>query len=134
MAFENERFKWSDKKRILGIPMTFTTYALSDDRLFLETGLFNLRDEEILLYRVRDISMRRSWFQRLFSVGTVTISSTDKTLPVLVMKNIKYPENVKEMIHECVEKVKIERRVRIGELSAIHVDDESGFDDDYFEV
>ena len=46
-------YLWSDRRRRLGMPLSFTRYALSEDRLFLETGLVTTRSEEILLYRVR---------------------------------------------------------------------------------
>ena len=48
---------WKDRKRICGLPITFTKYSMSEDRLFLETGLLNTRQEEVILYRVRDISL-----------------------------------------------------------------------------
>ena len=53
-------FLWNDRRRRMGLPLSFTRYALTEDRLFLDTGFFNLRSEEILLYRVRDINLRRS--------------------------------------------------------------------------
>ena len=62
---------WKDRKRILGMPLSFTRYSLSEDRVFLDTGLLNMNLEEILLYRVRDISLRISLGQRIFAVGTV---------------------------------------------------------------
>lgn len=62
---------WKDRKRILGMPLSFTKYSLSEDRIFLETGLLNMNLEEILLYRVRDISLRISLGQRIFGVGTI---------------------------------------------------------------
>ncbi len=123
MALKGNKYIWNDRKRILGLPASFTRYALSDDRLFLETGALNIKDEETLLYRIRDISMSRSLWQRLFKVGTIKIASTDKSNPDIILKNIKNPEDVKEMIHESVEKVKINRRVSIGEFSTIDVDD-----------
>ena len=107
---------WKDRKRILGMPITFTVYSLSEDRLFIKTGLFNLRTEEIILYRIRDISLRRSFGQRIFGVGTVHICSSDHTCPELDVKNIRHSEKVKEIIHEQVEKMKLERRVRVNEL------------------
>ncbi len=107
---------WKDRKRILGMPITFTIYSLSEDRLFIKTGLFNLRTEEIILYRIRDISLRRSFGQRIFGVGTVHICSSDHTCPELDVKNVRHSEKVKEMIHEQVEKMKLERRVRVNEL------------------
>ena len=62
-------FLWNDRRRRMGLPLSFTRYALTEDRLFLDTGFFNLRSEEILLYRVRDINLRRSLWQRIFGVG-----------------------------------------------------------------
>ena len=124
MSLDGEKYIWADKKRILGIPMTFTYYALSDDRIFVETGLFNIQDDEALLYRVRDISMSRNFFQRMLGLGTIKIASSDLSLPVIVFKNIRYPEEVKEIIHENVERAKIERRIHIGEFSTYGMDGE----------
>ena len=64
---------WKDRKRFLGMPLSFTRYSLSEDRLFLSVGFFNIKDEEILLYRIRDISSQRTLGQRLCGVGTLTI-------------------------------------------------------------
>ena len=107
---------WKDRKRFLGMPLSFTRYQMSEDRLFLSTGFFTVKDEEILLYRVRDISLTMTLWQRIFGVGTVTIISSDKTLPTLVLKNIKQPRMIKERIHRQVEEMKIRRRMRIGEI------------------
>lgn len=107
---------WKDRKRFWGMPLSFTRYALSEDRLFLSKGFFNIKDEEILLYRIRDITTSRTLWQRLFGVGTVTVSSSDKTMPSLELKNIKKPLDVKELLHKQVEEMKIQRRVRLGEV------------------
>ena len=107
---------WKDRKRYLGLPLSFTRYALSEDRLFLSVGFLNIKDDEVLLYRIRDITTCRTLWQRLFGVGTVTVMSSDKTMPVLNLKNIKNPVAVKELLHRQVEEMKIRRRVRVGEI------------------
>ena len=63
--------------------------------VFLSVGFFSIRDEEILLYRIRDINTSRTLGQRLFGVGSITVVSSDKTMPTLVLKNIKKPMYVK---------------------------------------
>lgn len=113
---------WKDRKRYFGLPLSFTRYALSEDRLFMSEGFLNIKDDEILLYRVRDIDTSRNLWQRLFGVGTVIVMSSDKSMPNLVMKNIKDPVAVKELIHEQVEEMKIRRRVRFGEIMATDMD------------
>jgi uncharacterized membrane protein YdbT with pleckstrin-like domain len=117
------QYIWRDRKRYLGMPLSFTRYAMSEDRLFTSVGFLSIRDDEILLYRVRDIDTTRTLWQRLFSVGTVTVISSDKTMPTMVLKNIRNPIEVKEMIHSQVEETKLKRRVRIGEIMGEGLDD-----------
>ena len=117
------QYLWKDRKRYFGMPISFTRYCLSDDRLFLSVGFLNIKDDEILLYRVRDIATTRNLWQRLFGVGTVTVVSSDKTMPTLVLKNVKDPVFVKELIHKQVEEMKIQRRVRFGEIATTDMDD-----------
>ena len=117
--------KWSDRSRILGMPITFTKYSMSDDRIFCEKGLLSVKFEEILLYRVRDISMKITLGQRIFGVGSILLQSSDKTSPVLELKNIKNPREVKEMIHRQVEEIKVQRRMRFGEILEDPSDEDS---------
>ena len=52
------KMKWYDRKRLwCGLPWTFTKYGMSDDRLFVEKGLFNVRGMEERLYRILNISI-----------------------------------------------------------------------------
>ena len=128
----NIQYLWKDRKRYLGMPLSFTRYWLSDDRLFVSVGFLNLKDDEILLYRVRDIDTTRTLWQRLFGVGTITVMSSDKTMPQLVLQNVKDPIFVKELIHKQVEEMKIKRRVRFGEVMTSDMDDDldNGLDEE----
>ncbi len=107
---------WEDRKRRLGLPLSFTRYKLSEDRLFLEKGLLNLKQDEVLLYRVRDLQLTIKLGQRLFGVGTICVQSSDKSLPHLDITNVKRPREVKELIHRSVEAAKDKRRMRTMEV------------------
>ena len=126
----NIEYLWKDRKRYFGLPLSFTRYSMSEDRLSVSVGFLNIRDDEILLYRVRDIDTSRSLGQRIFGVGTVTVVSADKTMPNLVLKNVKDPIFVKELIHKQVEEMKIRRRVRVGEIMATGMDDDETLDEE----
>ena len=82
-------YLWEDRKRNLGLPLSFTKYSLTEDRLFERVGFLNLRYEEILLYRIRDISLREPLSQRIFGVGTILIHSSDQSRPHLEIKRVK---------------------------------------------
>ncbi len=125
----NNQLIWQDRKRYMGLPLSFTRYSLSCDRLFLSVGFFTIRDEEILLYRIRDINTTRTLWQRLFGVGTITVCSSDRTMPTLEIKNVRDPRMVKELIHDNVEQAKLKNRVRYSEVAG-DVDMDDDFDDE----
>lgn len=107
---------WNDRKRYFGLPLSFTKFALGEDRLFLEKGFLNIAADEVLLYRVRDLELNISLGQRIFGVGTVRVHSSDHSIPLLELENIKRPREVKEMIHKAVEEAKDKRRMRTMEV------------------
>lgn len=107
---------WKDKKHIMGLPVSFTTYSISEDRLFVDTGLFNKKFEEILLYRIKDIKVSRTIGQRMLGLGTIDIISSDATVSNLKILNVKKVLDVKEMIHQLCEKQKIARRMHTTEI------------------
>ncbi|WP_289026733.1 PH domain-containing protein [uncultured Flavonifractor sp.] len=110
---------WKDRKRHFGLPISLTRYSLvggDGPRVFREVGLFNLAEEEVLLYRVQDLSLKRSLWQRVFGVGTIALHSSDKTAPVLELVNVARPREVKELIFARVEAAKEARRLRTTEL------------------
>ena len=126
---ETIQYKWEDRKRHLGLPLSFTRYRLSEDRLFLEKGLLNLKTDEVLLYRVRDLELNMSLGQRIFGVGTVCVISSDKSIPHLDLKNVRHPREVKELIHKYVEQAKDKRRMRTMEVMGA-----DGDADDFHEI
>jgi len=116
MENENE-YLWQDKKRpIFGLPISFTTYKLKKDKLEITTGMLSIKEEEIKLYRIMDVTLYRSLFQRLFGVGTIHICSEDKTTPELDIKDVKNSEHVKNLISDTIEKCREEKRVSTREI------------------
>ena len=124
-------YLWKDRKRHFGLPLSFTRYSLSEDRLFCETGFLNIKADEVLLYRVRDLELTISLGQRIFGVGTVCVHSSDQSIPHLDLKNVKHPREVKELIHQKVEKAKNDRRMKSMEVMSNtgSVSHEGDFDD-----
>ena len=124
------QYIWKDRKRILGMPITFTRYRLSEDRLFCEKGFLNIKQDEVLLYRVRDLQLNMSLGQRIFGVGSICVVSSDKSVPHLDLVSVKNPREVKELIHQSVEAAKDKRRMRTMEImgSESAAEDDSDLD------
>lgn len=94
---------WKDRKRILGMPITFTKYELTADRLIHYKGLLSTETNELLLYRVMDIKLTRSLGQKLFGVGTITLYCADQSHSTFLLENIKKPDSVRKFLSKLVE-------------------------------
>lgn len=116
---------WRDRKRtIFGLPLSFTVYELTDDRLFVKTGILAVNEEEIRLYRVIDINYKASIFQRLFGVGSILLATSDHSAGNLEIRSVKNPKEIKELLSEKVEFQRDQKRVVNREImSGAYADD-----------
>lgn len=126
-------YLWSDKKRTLfGLPLSFTRYSLNNERLFIEQGFLNKKEDEVRLYRIMDVSLSRTFGQRIFGLGTIHCCSADKSMKDFDILSIKHPKEVKEQLSELVEKQRDSKRVTNREyMSDMHDMDDDYDDDDH---
>lgn len=104
------------KNNFLGLPWTFTVYGFSEDRLFVKSGILNTREDEVRLYRITDITLTRSFWQRIMGMGSIQISSSDKSMGNFALKNIKSCDKIKEQLSELIEKERDSKRVSSREF------------------
>lgn len=121
---------WKDRRRIIfGLPWTFTRYRLTENKLIIDTGFLNRKEEEIRLYRILDITLKRPFNQRLWGLGTVHLCTADKTTAEMDIKRIKNPREFKEMLSDLVERERNEKRIAGREYMEAH-DSFDDMDDD----
>ncbi len=115
---------WRERKRnFLGLPWTFTVYGFSEDRLFIKSGILSTREDEVRLYRITDVSLYRSLWQRIIGLGTIRVYSADQSLRDFEIKNIPDCENVKEQLSCLVENERQNKRVTSREFMGDAEDD-----------
>lgn len=103
---------WSDRKRTLfGLPLSFTVYELEEERLFIRTGFLKIREDEIRLYRILDLTFEQSLGQRIFGVGTIHCCSSDATMKDFDIRSVKNAREVRELLSRKVEEQRQARRV-----------------------
>ena len=108
---------WKDRKRtILGLPLSFTVYTLTGEKILIDIGFLSQRQEEVMLFRITDITLTRTLGQRIFGLGTVHCCSADKTSPEFDLKNIKNSSEVKELLSSEVFRERKENRVSAREI------------------
>ena len=108
---------WRARKRnFLGLPWTFTIYGFSEDRLYIKTGMLNTREDEVRLYRITDIGLERSLWQRIMGMGTIRLYSSVQSMGDFSLVNVKNSEDVKEQLSELIEKERENKRVSSREF------------------
>ncbi len=108
---------WQDRKRtVFGLPWSFTRYFITDEKVLLDIGFLSRTEEEIRLYRITDVTLKRSFYERIFGLGTIHCCSGDKSTPEFDIKHIKNSRATKEMLSDLVEKARNERRVAVREF------------------
>ena len=119
MAKEKPKKKqilWKDRKRtFLGLPLSFTRYRLDEDCLTIVTGFFNTTEDEIRLYRITDVTLTRTFGQKLLGLGTIHCDSSDVTMKNFDIKNVKRPRQVKELLSKLVNESRLRNRVFTSE-------------------
>lgn len=132
IQLEEKEILWSDRKRILGLPLSFTKYTLDEDRIYLKTGLLSTQTDETLLYRILDVKSSQTFWQRLFGVGTVTLFCADQSNPELKLENVKSSQKVhrylSQVIEECRQNKGIIGREMYGTADPDGDCDHDGFD------
>jgi len=121
---------WKDRKRILGMPITFTVYTMRNARLYLREGFFNTDENEMLLYRILDFKLKVTLWNKIFGVGTLTLFTADETHKELHLKNIKHPEKIRDLISNEVEKEREKIKIRGREIYGVSDADGNDISDD----
>ncbi len=109
---DTAEYVWTDRKRtIFGLPLSFTVYKLTEEKLYIETGFLSKKEEEIRLYRIMDLTLNRPLFQRIFGLGTIHCCTADKSTPEFDIRKIKNSRDIKNMLSDMIEKQRDEKRI-----------------------
>lgn len=107
--------EYKEKKRSLffGLPLSFTTYTITENKINIKKGLLRRVEDDTLLYKVQDVKLVKGIWERIFKMGTVICYSSDITDSKLMITHIKNSSEIKEFILQTSE---AERR----RMRAIH--------------
>ncbi len=87
-------------------------YKITSERIFYSTGIFSKKTEALELYRVRDVDMYEPFWQRIFKLGNIALTTSDKTAMNFLLKAVPKPAELMNRIRESVEKRRDVKRVR----------------------
>lgn len=97
---------WQQRKRNwCRTPFTFTVYTLTDRELSVKTGILNESFNLIKLFRIVDISVERTFLQRIFGMSTIVLDTRDQSSGngVVALKNVLNGFEVRKVLQEAVD-------------------------------
>jgi hypothetical protein len=88
-----------------------TRYRVSNYRIDFERGIFSKNIDTLELWHVDDISFHQSFLDRMLNVGTITVTSDDKSTPHLPLHGVPNPRPLFDSLKQRVISVKRQRGV-----------------------
>lgn len=83
-------------RRRLGI-----RYRLTNQRLFIEKGILRRITERIEVIDIDDLQFEQNLVERLFDVGSITLTSTDRSVPKFWLQGIEHVQEVSDLIDQA---------------------------------
>lgn len=92
-------------------------WVLTTERFIYTVGVFSKRTENLELYRIKDITIRKPFFFRLFGYGVIDLITSDRTDPNLSnIGAVKNPDDLFQLFRKY-----IERQKRIGPVKGFEI-------------
>ena len=126
MRQEAFTMEYVEKKRWLffGLPFTFTKYTVKEDCITINTGFLNKVENDCYMYKIQDVTLQQSFFERLAKLGTVVCYTGDTTHGELKLVHIRNPRTIKDFILKESEEARLKRRtVNMLDIGSGDMDD-----------
>lgn len=111
---------FQERKRLLffGLPWTFTKYTLSASLLTIDRGFLNTVQDDCYMYKIQDVKLNKSLWERLFKLATIVCYTGDVTHPEIRLEHIKNADTIKAYILKTSEEARLKRRT----LNTMNID------------
>lgn len=87
-------------------------FELTSERLKITRGVINQHVDEVELYRIKDTQLVRTWWMRLTGLASISLETSDRTMPSLVIPAIEGGREMRELLRKQVEVQRDRKRVR----------------------
>jgi len=92
-------------------------YELTNRRVFVDTGFFRRRRDQVELLRLQDVYVKQQGLlYRLLNIGTVVIESSEDRLPIHYLTGVDDPKGIMDLVWHYARKERDLRSVKVDEV------------------
>ena len=92
-------------------------YRLTNKRLFVETGVFKRRIDQVELMRVNDVYLKHfSILSRLLGLGTVVVESSEESYPITYLTGVSQSKDVMDTVWHSARSEREQQTVRVDSV------------------
>jgi membrane protein YdbS with pleckstrin-like domain len=92
-------------------------YELTNRRLFVDTGLFRRRRDQMELLKVQDVYVKQaSILSRMLDIGTVVIETSEERLPIHYLAGVDHPTPLMDLIWHHARKERDLKSVKVDQV------------------
>ena len=104
--------EYRERKRVVffGLPLSFTKYLIDEEKINVKTGFLNIVEDDAFMYKIQDTRLKKSFFERIFGLGTIVCYTGDITHPELKISHVKHSDEIKDYIMHASEEARLKRR------------------------
>ena len=129
MAKGNLQYKEYGRLLLFGIPWPFKHYEIYENELTITSGFLSIKEDDCFMYKITDVELSRSLFQRMAGLSTITLFTSDVTDKTIIMKNIKHGREIKDFINQESERARLRRRTVNMQNIGFDTDGDGNIDD-----
>jgi membrane protein YdbS with pleckstrin-like domain len=83
------------------LKLSTTWYEVTADRIEWSRGILDRKVDNLDMFRVIDLKMRRSLLDCIFGIGTIVLTTTDKSDPQFVFEKVRYCRDLYDVIKKA---------------------------------
>lgn len=130
---DDDTIVYEERKRwlLFGLPWTFTKYTITPGVITIHQGLLNSSEDDCYMYKIQDVKLSSSFWEKLAGVATITCYTGDITTPELRLVHIRHAREIKSYLLKTSEEARLKRRtLHTVDIGAHDVDlDDDGIPD-----
>ena len=91
-------------------------YRLTDRRVFVGTGVFTRRRDQMELIKAKDVFTNQTFSQRFLGVGTVVVVSSEAHFPIMYLTGVNEPKAVMDLVWKHARSERDNRAVHVDQV------------------